>query len=81
MHILIIRRPELREHEDIHQLVKSVVNEIYGGLWSTSPIEIENHDWSEAWIASAGAEIVGVLPTKDEWIDDLWIRQDHRARV
>jgi len=56
------------------------VNEIYGDLWSTSPIEVENQDWSDAWIASSGAEIVGVLLTKDEWIDDLWVRQDHRGQ-
>jgi GNAT superfamily N-acetyltransferase len=75
-----IRRPVLSEHEAIHQFVKSVVNEIYGGLWSASPIEIENHDWSGAWIASSEAEIVGVLLTNGEWIDDLWVRQDQRDR-
>jgi GNAT superfamily N-acetyltransferase len=80
MHIMVIRHPELSEHEGIHQFVRSVVNEIYGGLWSTSPIEVENQDWSDAWIASSGAEIVGVLLTKYEWIDDLWVRQDHRGQ-
>jgi GNAT superfamily N-acetyltransferase len=80
MHIMVIRHPELSEHEGIHQFVRSVVNEIYGGLWSTSPIEVENQDWSGAWIASSGAEIVGVLLTKYEWIDDLWVRQDHRGQ-
>jgi len=77
---MVIRHPELGEHEGIHQFVRSVVNEIYGGLWSTSPIEVDNQDWSDAWIASSGAEIVGVLLTKDEWIDDLWVRQDHRGQ-
>jgi ribosomal protein S18 acetylase RimI-like enzyme len=76
--MIIIRHPEFGEHEKIHQFVNSVVNEIYGDLWSASPIEIENQDWSAAWIASSGDEIVGVLLTKDEWIDDLWVRQDHR---
>jgi GNAT superfamily N-acetyltransferase len=80
LHIMIIRHPESSEHEAIHQLVKSVVNEIYGGLWSASPIEIENQDWSDAWIASSGTEIVGVLLTKGEWIDDLWVRQGHRGK-
>ena len=78
--IMIIRHPEASEHDAVHQFVKCVVNEIYQGLWSTSPLEIENQDWSDAWVASLGAEIVGVLLTKDEWIDDLWIRQDHRGR-
>jgi ribosomal protein S18 acetylase RimI-like enzyme len=77
---MTIRHPVLSEHQDIHQFVKSVVNEIYGGLWSASPIEIENQDWSDAWIASSGAEIVGVLLTKEEWIDDLWVRLDHRGQ-
>ena len=80
MHVMVIRHPELSEHEEIHQFVRSVVNEIYGGLWSTSPIEVENQDWSHAWIAYSGAEIVGVLLTKGEWIDDLWVRQDHRGQ-
>jgi len=30
MHNMVIRHPELSEHEGIHQLVRSVVNEIYG---------------------------------------------------
>jgi ribosomal protein S18 acetylase RimI-like enzyme len=77
---MIIRHPELSEHEHIHQFIKSVVNEIYGGLWSASPIEIENQNWSDAWVASSETEIVGVLLTKEEWIDDLWVRQDHRGR-
>jgi len=77
---MIIRHPELCEHDNIHQFVKSVVNEIYGGLWSTSPIEIENQDWSDAWIVHSGGAIVGVVFTKDEWIDDLWVRQDHRGQ-
>jgi ribosomal protein S18 acetylase RimI-like enzyme len=80
LRIMNIRRPELSEHEAIHEFVKSVVNEIYGGLWSVSPIEIENQNWSDAWIASSEAEIVGVLLTKGEWIDDLWVRQDQRGR-
>jgi len=77
---MMIRHPELSEHEAVHQFVKSVVNEIYGSLWSASPIEMENQDWTDAWIMSSGDEIVGVLLTKDEWIDDLWVRQDHRGR-
>lgn len=77
---MIIRHPELIEHDDIHQFVNSVVNEIYGGVWSTSPIEVESQDWSDAWIACSGPEIVGVLLTKDEWIDDLWISKDHRSQ-
>jgi hypothetical protein len=64
LHIMTIRHPVLSEHQDIHKFVKSVVNEIYGGLWSASPIEIDNQDWSDAWIASSGAEIVGILLTK-----------------
>lgn len=78
--IMIIRHPELSKHQDIHQFVVSVVNEIYGRVWSRSPVEIGNQDWSEAWIVSSGIEIVGVLLTKDEWIDDLWIREDHRGQ-
>jgi ribosomal protein S18 acetylase RimI-like enzyme len=77
---MIIRHPEVSEHEAVQQLVLSVINETYGGLWSASPIEIENQDWSAAWIACSGAEIVGVLLTKDEWIDDLWVRLDHRSK-
>jgi GNAT superfamily N-acetyltransferase len=76
---MVIRHPEPSEHEEIHRLVQSVVNEIYRGLWSTSPIEIGNEDWSDAWIASSGTEVVGVLLTRNQWIDDLWLRQDHRG--
>jgi ribosomal protein S18 acetylase RimI-like enzyme len=77
---MIIRHPELREHEAVRAFVKPVVNEVYGGLWSTVPIEIDDLDWTEAWIACLGTEIVGLLLTKNEWIDDLWVRHDHRRQ-
>jgi GNAT superfamily N-acetyltransferase len=79
-HNIMIRHPELTEHDDVHRFVSSVVNEIYAGVWSTSPIEVESQDWSDAWIVCSGPEIVGVLLTKDEWIDDLWIHKDHRGQ-
>ena len=75
---MIVRHPELIEHDDIHQFVSTVVNEIYGGAWSTCPIEVESQDWSDAWIACSGPEIVGVVLTKDEWIDDLVLTHSDR---
>ncbi len=31
-----------------------------------------------AWVAMSGEEIVGVTSTRDEWVDDLWVRSDSR---
>jgi GNAT superfamily N-acetyltransferase len=37
-----------------------------------------DENWPGAWIADSEGEIVGVLLTGKEWLDDLWIESSHR---
>jgi hypothetical protein len=32
-----------------------------------------DEDWSTGWIAVEGTDVIGVLLTTNDWIDDLWI--------
>jgi ribosomal protein S18 acetylase RimI-like enzyme len=36
-------------------------------------------DWSLAWIAEVGEEIVGMTLTDEEWVSDLWVLQPFRG--
>jgi len=53
--------------------VQTVVDETYGGLWAQPPLQIDEEDWSLAWVAAAGSEIVGMVLTLEEWVSDLWV--------
>ncbi len=77
---LLLRRPEPSENDAIQSLVRAVVDEIYGALWAETPPRLDPQDWSQAWIALCGEEIVGVALTSNDGIDDLWIRRAHRGR-
>lgn len=77
----LIRRPFLSELASVRNLVQSVVDETYGGLWAAPPLPIGDNDWSGAWIAVAhDAAVGGVLLTSDDWIEDLWISQPFRGK-
>jgi ribosomal protein S18 acetylase RimI-like enzyme len=70
-----VRRPTADEHDRIHQLVSAIVNEIYGSIWPTTPIHVEE-DWGAGWVAAASDDIIGWMLTSDEWLEDLWIRRE-----
>ena len=73
-----IRRPKIDEHSSVQALVQAVVNEVYGGVWASPPLPIDDEDWSLAWVAVYGAKIVGMVLTHGEWISDLWVLGEHR---
>jgi len=67
-----IRRPTADEHNRIHRLVSVVVNDIYGGIWPTSPIYVEE-DWGAGWVAATSDDLIGWMLTSDCWLEDLWV--------
>ena len=68
-----IRRPRLDEHDRIHRLVSAVVNETYGSIWPTTPIQVGAEDWGAGWVAAASDHLIGWMLTSDCWLEDLWI--------
>ena len=68
-----IRRPSIDEHDRIHRLVSAVVNETYGSIWSTTPLQVGEEDWSAGWVAAASDELIGWMLTSEHWLEDLWV--------
>jgi len=74
-----IRRPKTDEHSSVRALVQAVVDEVYGGVWASPPLPIDDEDWSLAWVAVSGTKIIGMVLTHGEWISDLWVLREHRG--
>jgi len=69
----VIRRPFAAEHDRVRSLVSAVVNETYGSIWPTTPIEVGEEDWGAGWVAVSADDLMGWMLTQDEWVEDLWI--------
>ena len=74
-----IRRPYLDEHDRIHRLVSTAVNETYGSIWPTTPIHVDE-DWGAGWVAVMAGDLSGWMLTRDQWVEDLWISSRFRQR-
>jgi ribosomal protein S18 acetylase RimI-like enzyme len=74
----LIRRAEPEENESVRAVVQTVVDEIYGGLWASPPLPVDDN-WLPSWIAVRDAEIIGVVKTSGEWLDDLWVLRECRG--
>lgn len=68
-----IRRPRIDEHDRIHRLVSAVVNQTYGSIWPTTPIQVGEEDWSAGWVAATPRDLIGWMLTSDCWLEDLWV--------
>jgi ribosomal protein S18 acetylase RimI-like enzyme len=73
-----IRRPQVRELKSARALVQTVVDEVYGGVWSPPPLPVAKAGWDLSWIAIVDEKIVGVALTSEEWLDDLWVLRETR---
>jgi ribosomal protein S18 acetylase RimI-like enzyme len=73
-----VRRPHTDEHDRVHHLVSTVVNETYGGIWPTAPIEVGEEDWGAGWVAVSAGELLGWMMTRDQWVEDLWVSSRFR---
>ncbi|HTV53442.1 MAG TPA: GNAT family N-acetyltransferase [Terriglobia bacterium] len=76
---VVIRRPNIYEHDSVRALVQNVVDEIYGGQWAAPPLPIDEESWGLAWIAVTDGKIIGVALTGEQWISDLRVLRQHRG--
>jgi ribosomal protein S18 acetylase RimI-like enzyme len=77
---LLIRKPKADEVDSVRVVVQTVVDEIYGGLWASSPLPVDEDDWSVALVAIVDKCIVGMVLTHEEWVGDLWVLRESRGR-
>jgi ribosomal protein S18 acetylase RimI-like enzyme len=74
---ILVRRARSEEIDLIHSLVQTIANETFAELFPVG-VPIGDANWHSAWVALSGGEIVGVSMTQDEWLSDLWVRDDSR---
>ena len=72
-----IRRIKPTENAAIHRFVQAVADETFAYLFK-GQVPIGEPNWDLAWLAILGTEIVGVTMTHEEWVSDLWVRNDVR---
>ena len=75
-----IRRPHHDEHERVRSLVSDIVNETYGSIWPTTPIDVGEEDWDAGWVAARAGDLLGWMLTQDCWLDDLWVSSKFRRQ-
>ena len=75
-----VRRPRTDEHDRIHRLVSAVVNDTYGSIWPTTPIQVGEEDWGAGWVAAASDDLMGWMLTSDWWLEDLWVPRSFRGQ-
>ena len=78
MQAIVIRRARENENNSVHALVQAIADETFAYLFASSQVPIGEPNWISAWVAISGEEIVGVTLTRDEWVNDLWVRNDCR---
>lgn len=76
---MLIRRPQPEEHDSVRAVVQTVVDEIYGGLWAPPPLPVDEVGWHSSWVAIRDRKIIGVVRTRGEWLDDLWVLRENRG--
>jgi GNAT superfamily N-acetyltransferase len=79
---VVIRRAQPGEYGSVRTLVETVANETFRDLFAPNPVplDFEDEDWSLAWVAVSGGNIVGVIMTNQEWVSDLWVLREHRGQ-
>jgi GNAT superfamily N-acetyltransferase len=77
---IAVRRPSSSEHTLVRGVVQTVVDETYGGVWAAPPLQIDEEDWSLAWLADIGGGVAGMALTLEEWVSDLWVLKPFRGR-
>ena len=75
---IVIRQARPDENRAIHELVQTIADETFAGLFANRQVPIGEANWFSAWLAISGGEMVGVAMTQAEWVSDLWVRGDSR---
>jgi GNAT superfamily N-acetyltransferase len=76
---LVIRPAAAADVASIEQLVRDVVREVYGKLIPGDALPTAGR-WSRGLVAEVAGQIVGVVVSDDDWVEDLWVARDHRNR-
>ena len=74
-----IRRCRRSDVEPIWSLVTAVVSEVYGPIFPTGVALERDTDWSPGWVADIAGNVVAVMLTDKDWLEDLWIETDYRG--
>jgi len=79
---LAIRRPHANEYGTVQALIETVANETFKDLFAPNPVPLQfaDEDWPLALVAVSDEKIVGVIITKDEWVDDLWVLREQQRQ-
>jgi GNAT superfamily N-acetyltransferase len=79
---LVIRRPQASEYTSVQILIETVANETFKDIFAPNPVPLEfkDEDWPLAWVAVSDEKIVGVIITKQDWVDDLWVLREERRQ-
>lgn len=75
---IVIRQTRPSENNSVHAMVQAIADETFAHLFAPPHVPIGEPDWISGWVAVSGEEIVGVTMTRDEWVSDLWVRDDSR---
>ena len=79
---LVIRRPQASEYGSVQILIETVASETFKDIFAPNPVPLEfkDEDWPLAWVAVSDEKIVGVIITKQDWVDDLWVLREERRQ-
>ena len=79
---LVIRRPQASEYGSVQILIETVASETFKDIFAPNPVPLEfkDEDWPLAWVAVSDEKIVGVIITKEDWVDDLWVLREERRQ-
>jgi len=75
---VFIRQPQSPEIRSVRAGVQTVVNEVYGGVSAPRFLPV-NEKAGTPWVPVVAEKIVGVVLTRAEWQDDLWVLRDTRG--
>ena len=79
---LLIRKPQPSEYGAVQLLIETVANETFKDLFAPNsvPLVFKDEDWPLAWVAVSDDQLVGVVLTNQEWVDDLWVLREQRRQ-
>jgi ribosomal protein S18 acetylase RimI-like enzyme len=79
---VVIRRPQPHEYDSVRDLIEIVATETFKDLFAPNPVPLKfkEEDWPLTWVAVSDAKIFGVIMTNQEWVEDLWVLQEHRRQ-
>ena len=75
-----IRKCRRSDVEGIRSLVAAVVCEVYGWMLPAGFEADRDTDWEPGWVVDSAGDLVAVMLTAKDRLEDLWIEKGHRGR-